>query len=108
MFNVIWKIDWMKSKLKFNDYQYMVVECRWTCTATETEYPDFKSEISGICSFTAPESEFTPYQDLTEQQVLDWVWNSGIDKETVETNAKRDLTLQINPPIVELPLPWSV
>ena len=51
---------------------------------------------------------FTPYGQLTEQQVLGWVWTTMGDEARFALEA--DLNFQIlymqQPPVVSPPLPW--
>jgi hypothetical protein len=54
-----------------------------------------------------PEGTFTPYADLTQAQVLGWVWASGIDKANVEAGVQGQIDNLINPPTVTPPLPWA-
>jgi hypothetical protein len=51
-------------------------------------------------------STFTPYESLTEQEVLDWIWNNGVDKTAIENGIDQSIENQINPPYDHLPLPW--
>ena len=60
----------------------------------------------GSCSFAPPSGSFTPYNELTEQQVLDWCFANGVDKTAIEANVSLQIQNQINPPVVVLPLPW--
>ena len=53
-----------------------------------------------------PTTSFTPYDQLTEQQVLTWVWASGIEKEQIESQVQRAIDAQnVQPQVVTLP--WS-
>jgi hypothetical protein len=59
------------------------------------------------CSFPAPEGTFTPYADLTQDQVLGWCWANGVDKTATEAAVQTQIDNQINPPIIQPPLPWA-
>lgn len=60
--------------------------------------------INGTVTVKPPGASFTTFADLTEAQVLDWVW-AEVDKAGVEARAQAALVL---PPVsVEMPLPWS-
>jgi hypothetical protein len=52
--------------------------------------------------------DFIPYDQLTEQQVLDWAWAAMGDEAKIDLES--ELNMQIvymqNPPIVSEPLPW--
>jgi hypothetical protein len=43
---------------------------------------------------------------LTKEQVLDWIWANGVDKEATETAVEQQIENQKNPPVVSPPLPW--
>ena len=54
------------------------------------------------------ESPFTPYANLTLEQVVGWV-KDALGEETVtamEANVAQQIQDQINPKVVTLPLPW--
>jgi hypothetical protein len=54
-------------------------------------------------------SSFTPYADLTEDQVINWVQNAmGAEQVAAyEANVAEQINDQIAPPVVTPPLPWS-
>jgi hypothetical protein len=59
--------------------------------------------------FAVVEGEaFTPYDQLTKEQVLGWIWANGVDKDATEAAVAQQIENQINPPIVSPALPWSV
>jgi hypothetical protein len=53
-----------------------------------------------------PGPDFIPYDELTQEIVLNWIWNSGVSKEATEANVQQQIDNKINPPIVSPPLPW--
>lgn len=59
----------------------------------------------GTASLGNPDQEFIEYSNLTEQNVLNWVW-SAVDKEAVES-ALVEPQPQIQPNTIVLPLPWA-
>lgn len=83
------------------------VTAHWTCSGTDGTYT---SSAYSTCSFpapTGPTNQYTPYADLTQDQVLGWVWTNGVDKDTTEAAVQSMLDNQINPPIVTPKLPWA-
>jgi hypothetical protein len=50
---------------------------------------------------------FTPYAQLTESQVLGWIWANGVDQTATEAAVAQQIQNQINPPVVTPPLPWA-
>jgi len=81
----------------------VVITADWRCNGTQDQY---SGTCYGSCSFAPPSGEFTPYDQLTEQQVLDWCFANGVDKSAIEANVTLQIENQINPPVVSLPLPW--
>jgi len=81
-----------------------VIVCHWTCAGTDGTY---NASIYSTCSVPSPTGTFTPYADLTQSQVLGWVWANGVSKEDTEAAVEAQLQAQINPPVVTPALPWS-
>jgi hypothetical protein len=101
---ITWIIEWMQSKPVENNLQDVVITAGWRCNGVDGEY---FTTVYGSCSFPAPGTPFTPYDQLTEQQVLGWCWDNGVDKLATEADIEGQIQNQINPPIVQLPLPWQ-
>jgi hypothetical protein len=56
-----------------------------------------------------PATPFTPYADLTQDQVIGWV-TSALGAEQVaeyEANVSQQIADQANPPVVTPALPWA-
>lgn len=56
-----------------------------------------------------PKSPFTPYADLTQEQVVGWVQDMMGSEQVAAINAniEQQIENQVNPPIVTPSLPWS-
>jgi hypothetical protein len=81
-----------------------VIVCHWTCAGTDGTY---NASIYSTCSVPSPTGSFTPYANLTQEQVLGWVWANGVSKEATEAAVEAQLQAQINPPVVTPALPWG-
>ena len=81
----------------------VVITADWRCNGTDETY---SGTCYGSCSFAPPSGSFTPYPDLTQDQVLQWCYENGVDKTAIEANVTAQIENQINPPVVTLPLPW--
>jgi len=81
----------------------VVITADWRCNGTQDQY---SGTCYGSCSFQPPSSEFTPYEDLTQSQVLGWCYSNGVDQAAIEANVSMQIENQIDPPVVTLPLPW--
>ena len=81
----------------------VVITADWRCNGSQDSY---SGTCYGSCSFAPPTGSFTPYADLTQDQVLDWCFANGVDKSAIEASVTAQIENQINPPVVVLPLPW--
>lgn len=104
---ITWVIEGMKCKPQEGSLTDVVVTAFWRCNGVDSDNFSFKGTVYGSCSFTAPGDPFTPYADLTQDQVLGWCWDNGVDKNATEANVEGQIQNQINPPVVQLPLPWA-
>lgn len=74
--------EWKVAQLERNLADGGVTICHWRAVASDGDY---SASSYGTAGFTPdPESEdFTAYDDLTEADVLAWVWES-VDKDATE------------------------
>ena len=100
---ILWLIERLLVKPTEGTLTDVVITADWRCNGTDETY---SGTCYGSCSFAPPSGSFTPYEDLTEQQVLDWCYENGVDKNAIEANVSLQIQNQINPPVVTLPLPW--
>ena len=108
---ISWIIERLLVKPTEGSLTDVVITADWRCNGTETTgsgdtEKTYSGTCYGSCSFAPPTDAFTPYPDLTEQQVLDWCYANGVDKTAIEANVSLQIQNQINPPVVVLPLPW--
>ena len=101
---ILWLIERLLVKPAEGSLTDVVITADWRCNGSQDNY---SGTCYGSCSFAPPTGSFTPYEDLTQQQVLDWCYENGVDKNAIEANVSLQIQNQINPPVVVLPLPWS-
>ena len=102
--------DWTISTLERELSDGGVIVAHWRCTASETVGEDtFSATSYNTASFTydASAPDFTPYDQLTEQQVLGWVWASSVDKDKTEAALQANIDSQKNPVTAD-GVPWVV
>lgn len=107
---ITWVIEWMQCKPTEGSYTDVVITAGWRCNGAETAGTpavDYTSTVYGTASFPMPEGAFTPYADLTQDQVLGWCWANGVDKDATEASVQTQIDNQINPPVIQPPLPWA-
>jgi hypothetical protein len=102
-----WIIEWMNTTPATATPPETVVTAGWRCTGAETSNSvDYTASNYGSCSFPMPEGAFTPYDQLTQEQVLGWCWANGVDKGATEATVQSSIDSQINPTVIQPPLPW--
>ena len=99
-----WQIEWMKTTPSTATPPECVITCGWRCTGVDGDYT---SSVYSTCSFAGPGDPFTPYADLTQDQVLGWCWANGVDKDATEAAVQQQIDNQKNPPVIQPPLPWT-
>jgi hypothetical protein len=101
--SIVWIIERLLVKPTEGSLTDVVITADWRCNGTQDNY---SGTCYGSCSFAAPSESFTPYEDLTEQQVLGWCYQNGVDQAAIEANVTLQIENQINPPVIAPPLPW--
>jgi hypothetical protein len=101
---ITWVIEWMQTTPTTATPPETVITAGWRCNGTQDTYT---ATSYGSASFPAPEGSFTPYDQLTQQQVLGWCWANGVDQTAVEASVEASIDSQINPTVIQPPLPWA-
>jgi len=110
--NITWTIEQNWVKPVEGSKTDVVVTSTYRCKASETVgtgdgAKTYIGTVDGSCSFQPPSGAFTPYDDLTQEQVLGWCYANGVDQAAIEANVTQQINDQINPPVIALPLPWA-
>jgi hypothetical protein len=92
-------MNWSIVQLDRKTADGFVTTAHWTCTATDD---DFSANAYGSVGFSG--DLVTPYENLTQEQVLGWVWEQ-IDKAEIEANLTKQIQAQKNPVSVA-GVPW--
>ena len=104
---ITWVVERMDSYPEKDGYSDVVFTCYWRVNANESNFNATSYGTVGVS--INPEEPFTPYADLTQDQVVGWV-KSALGKDQVaqiEGGLAGELANLINPPAVTLPLPWG-
>jgi hypothetical protein len=103
MITLSWIIERLLVKPTEGSETNVVITADWRCNGSQDNY---SGTCYGSASFAPPSGDFTPYEDLTEQQVLDWCYANGVDQKAIEANVSAQIENQIDPPVIAPPLPW--
>lgn len=102
---ITWVIEQMWVKPQEDGHTDVVVTAAWRCNGVDGNY---NGTVYGTAGFTLEQgASFTPYDELTQDEVLGWCWANGVDKDATEANVEGQIQNQIDPPIIIPPLPWA-
>ncbi len=100
-----WSVVAMDEYPEKDGEQDVVFNVHWTLSGTDGTYSGSTYGSQGVS--TDDIGTFIAYADLTQDQVLGWIWASGVDKDAQEANVAAQIQSQINPTVISLPLPWA-
>lgn len=105
MTTITWTVTAMDCYPQEDNLTDVVFNVHWTCSGVDGQY---NGSVYSTCSVPlSGEGTFTPYADLTQSQVLGWIWANGVDQTATEAAVNQQIANQINPPVVTPPLPWA-
>jgi hypothetical protein len=96
--------NWTITTTNYDVATGFITTAHWTATAVDG---DFTASIYSTCTFAKPEEniDLTPYDEVTEQDVLGWCWASGVDKSATEAALAQNIASQ-KAPKVATGTPW--
>lgn len=105
-----WNITGMYTVPQLDGETDVVVNATWVCTGDQLQTI---AAVNGNTQFTLnpDQKNFIPYAQLTEAQVMQWVFDSlgenGIA--STESDVQSQINSILNPPVEpsKQPLPWS-
>lgn len=99
-----WYISEMNCKPKDGDLTDFVVTVHWNRLATDGT---FNGRVYGSQNFSSKDvADFIPYNELTYDIVCGWLDNT-LDVPELDLNLAQQIEIQVNPPIITLPLPFE-
>ena len=95
---------WSIAQLDRNAANGGVTVAHWRVEAVDGEH---SASAYGSAGFTPDASapDFKPYDQLTQADVLAWVWVSGVDKAEMEASLSQQIEAKKNPVTLN-GLPW--
>lgn len=80
-----------------------ITTAHWTATAVDGDYT---ASVYSTCSFPETEGTMIPYAQVTEAEVLNWIWANGVDKTATEAALATQIELQKHP-VQAAGVPWA-
>jgi hypothetical protein len=94
--------QWQISQTDYDISTGFIFCAHWQCVATDGDYT---ASAYSTCSF-ALATPSIPYASVTEQEVLNWCWNNGVDKTATEASLAQQIELLKNP-VTSTGTPWG-
>jgi hypothetical protein len=110
-----WIVEAMDCYPTYESQTDVVFTVHWRCNATSDQTHVVNGQTvpytatiysTQAVTYTAG-SPYTPYSQLTQQEVLGWIWASGVSESGTQTALDTMIANQINPPVVSPALPWA-
>jgi hypothetical protein len=90
-----WKINALDAKVSVDDVQNVVYTIHWSLIAT-SENGEHTVNSIGTHGVEYDANNFTPYADLTEEQVIGWL-EAGLDVEAIKAGLDAQIEKLITP-----------
>lgn len=105
--NYYWMVSAMDTAPSEDGLTDVVKTVHWRRNASlEYNGKTYYGDIYGVMGCAAPDPlAFVPYDQLTFEDVCSWL-NVNVDVPAMDAALDQQIANQINPPIVQLPLPW--
>ena len=94
-------ITWAITQTNYNTDDKFIFCAHWTATAVDGDYT---ASVYSTCSFE-PATPSIPYNNVTEAEVLNWIWVNGVSKDATEASLASQIELQKNP-VTATGVPW--
>ena len=94
--------NWTITQTDYQTANGFITTAHWTATAVDGDYT---ASIWSTCSWQ-PGTPTIPYASVTMDEVLDWCYAAGVDKDATEAALAQQIALQKNP-VTSSGTPWS-
>ena len=93
---------WTITQTDYETANGFITCAHWTATAVDGDYT---ASIWSTCSWQAG-TPTIPYASVTMDEVLDWCYAAGVDKDATEAALAQQIALQKNP-VTATGTPWT-
>ena len=105
MINYTWTFPAFDCIIDEEGLQKVVTTVHWILTGTDED--NISATVYGAQAVGQPNPEaFTPFPDLSEEQVIGWM-EATMDTETMQENLANQINLIKNPVTETLTAPWG-
>lgn len=102
-----WEITNLRKATHLDNHDNVIVHVRWKKIGTDEN--GTTGEFSGATPLAAPTGDFTPYEELTKEQVLEWVQAVvvGSYEQHVNEQIQKQITKKNDPWMDVTEAPWG-
>jgi hypothetical protein len=100
---IITQLECLPQKDGQTDVVYNVI---WDCCGIQEPENIAQSQRGQLNVDYVSGNLFTPYNQLTQQQILQWVFDSGVNKSEVESMVQQKIDAFKSPKTTSPNLPW--
>ena len=96
-----WKITNLEIQKQSQSFTDVVIKVHWEVSDeyVDSEQVSQKVRYYDVCTLPAPEGDFVPLEELTEAEVLEWIFANGVDKDFAEGKVTEKIDRLNNPPV---------
>ena len=94
--------NWVITQTNYETANGFITTAHWTASAVDGNYT---ASVYSTCSWQ-PGTPTIPYIDVTMVEVLQWCWDSGVNKDATEAALAQNIELQKNP-VTAAGVPWA-
>ena len=94
--------NWLVTQTDYETSNGFITTAHWTASAVDGDYTASIYSTSSWASGTPT----IPYAQVTEAEVLNWIWANGVDKQATEDALAANIALQKNP-VTATGTPWA-
>lgn len=95
-------INWNVSQTDYETANGFITTAHWQATAVDGSYTASTYATSSWAAGTPT----IPYAQVTMAEVLNWIWDNGVDKAATEASLAGQIEAQKNP-VTSTGTPWS-
>ena len=96
-------ITWKIEQTDFRTSDGLIQTAHWRVTQTDGEYTASVYGSAGLGESAQPK---IPYPQVTETEILAWIWENGVDKDATESSLAAQIEA-LKHPTQESGLPWA-
>lgn len=106
--NITWKVEKVECLKNSLGVEKLIQKVWYKVLGEETVNGVIHTgQTDGFASISPIGDNFLPFEDLTEDTVIAWCWQNGVDKDVLEGEVTRQVLSKITPQTEIINSPWE-